>query len=265
MARTSRLVCLLLTVASATAASAQTAPLPAPYAPDDPGFLTRAAWALSVAPMASDDPQFSWSVRQRFDLDVAQYPRGRVNLFFDNEVVMGSERRAFDFNHGNIMFETSASARIGGVDASVVFHHVSRHLIDREAGRVAAWHTVAARVERPFTIDRTTVAVAAEYHRVVQHTFVDYAWTSQLTLRADSPFDNGVRFFGSASGGFIGVDGTIPDRGRQAGGRLEAGVHLPGRRAGFELFAAYEHRIDGYPLGRVPVSWVEGGFRFASK
>ena len=271
MRAVAKLITTLAMLAWTSHASAQTAALPAPFSGGTSGFLARADWLLSVAPMASGDPVFAWSVRQRFDLDVAQYPRGRVNLFFDNEVVMGRERREFDFNHGNIMFETSASARMGGVDASFVFHHMSRHLIDRPVERVVAWHTVAGRVERPFAIGRAVVTPTAEYHRVVQHTYVDYKWLSQFTLRVDQPFDNRVRVFATVSGGFVGVDPAVLDdarkplnRDRQAGGRVEAGVHLPGQRAALDLFAAFERRVDGYPLARVPSSWFEAGFRLAS-
>jgi hypothetical protein len=263
---------IALVFASATQASAQTAPLPAPFSGDTNGFMTRGDWLLSVAPMASGDPVFAWSVRQRFDVDVAHYPRGRVNLFFDNEIVMGRERREFDFNHGNTMFESSASARVGGgVDASLVFHHVSRHLIDRPASNTVAWHTVAGRVERPFAIGRSVVTPTAEYHRVVQHTYVDYKWLSQFTLRLDQAFESRVRVFATVSGGLVGVDpaevdelGKALNRDRQAGGRVEAGVHIPGLKAALDLFAAFERRVDGYPLARVPSSWFEAGFRLAS-
>src|SRR5262245_60476129 len=168
--------------------SAQTAPLPAPFQPGPSGFLTRGDWLLSVAPMDSGDPRFSWSVRQRFDIDVARYPRGRVNLFFDNEIIMGSERRSFDFNHANTMFETSASGVLpGGVETSIVFHHVSRHLIDRPADRVVAWHTVAGRAEKTFALGKAALTATAEFDKIVQHTFVDYRWTDQFTARFEQP------------------------------------------------------------------------------
>ena len=267
-----KLIIPLGVFACATLASAQTAPLPAPMAAEEEnGFLTRGDWMLSVAPMASGDARFAWSVRQRYDLDVARYPRGRVNLFFDNEVVMGRERREFDFNHGNIMFETSASGRLAGVDLAVVFHHVSRHLIDRPVERVVAWHTLAGRVERPFEFGRTRVTPTAEIHRVVQHTYVDYKWLSQLTLRLEQRFDNAVRLFATGSAGMVGVDrATLDDarlplnRNRQGGGQVEAGVLIPGKKAALGLFAAFERRIDGYPLARVHSSWFEAGFRLAS-
>jgi len=259
-------------VAYAAGASAQTAPLPAPFQEGPSGFLTRGDWLLSVAPMKSGDPRFSWSVQQRFDIDVAHYPRGRVNLFFNNEIVMGSERRSFDFNHGDTMFETSASGIVpGGVEASLVFHHVSRHLIDRPADRVVAWHTVAGRAERTFAVGQASLTATAEYHKVVQHTFVDYRWTDQFTGRFEQPFPNRIRLFASVRGGTVGVDPLVLDdfgkplnRSRQNGGRVEGGVHVASTKAAIDLFAAWERRVDAYPLARVPLSWVEAGFRLSS-
>jgi hypothetical protein len=258
--------------ASTPHASAQTAPLPAPFAEGDNGFLTRGDWLLSVAPMSSGDPRFSWSVRQRFDVDVAHYPRGRVNLFFDNEIVMGSERRSFDFNHGNTMFETSASGVLpGGVEASLVFHHVSRHLIDRPADRVVAWHTVAGRVEKPLAIGRSTVTATAEFHRVVQHTYVDYQWLSQFTGRFEQPFANHVRVVRGRQRRHgrrrsVGARrlrqaaqprpavwgagrGRCASAVRQSGARSVSGLRTPRRRL---------------PAGARPLSWVEAGFRLSS-
>jgi hypothetical protein len=243
---------------------AQTAPLPALTTDESTGFLTRAAWLLSAAPLSSEDPRFAWSMRSRVDVDLARHPRGRVNLLFEDELVLGRERREFDFNQGSVILETSASVRLASIETSLVFHHVSRHLIDRPAGRVVAWHTVGGRAVRPFVVGRATVAPSVEYHGVVQHTFVDYDWTSQVSLRIDRPFAGERRLFAVASGGFIGVDGTA-DRGRQNGHRVEAGVHLPGRRAALDLFAAHERRIDGYPFELGPQSWLEVGFRLSSK
>src|SRR5262245_46725168 len=259
-------------LACASRVFAQTAPLPAPFQEGPNGFLTRGDWLLSVAPISSDDPRFSWSVRQRFDIDVAHYPRGRVNLFFDNEIVMGSERRSFDFNHGNTMFETLASGILPGkVEASIVFHHVSRHLIDRPADRVVAWHTVAGRAERTFALGQALLTATAEYQKVVQRTFVDYRWVDQFTGRFEQPFPNRIRLFASVRGGTVGVDPLVLDdfgkplnRSNQNGARVEGGVHVPSTKAALDLYAAWERRVDAYPLARVSLSWFEAGFRLAS-
>jgi hypothetical protein len=63
----------------------------------------------------------------------------------------------------------------------------------------------------------------------------------------------------------VGVDRPVLGRTAQNGGRIEGGVHLPGQRALFDLFAAHERRVDGYPTSREPSSWLEFGFRLVTR
>ena len=215
--------------------------------------------------MQTDDPRFSLVQRSRADLDLFSFRKGRVNFLVDTELVMGSERRAFDLNHTNVIFEASTSYGLGPIDVAAVARHVSRHVVDREFDRVPAWHTIGARAAHVFLSRQATIDISLEYGRVVQHTFVDYAWTSQLTLRLDRTIRSGTHVFASGSGGFVGVDGAVLNRGRQAGGRVESGVHVVRERASADLFAAYERRVDGYPTSREPSSWLEFGFRLGAR
>src|SRR5438132_13277773 len=140
-------------------AAGQTAPLPAAWSGDATGFLTRAAWLFSIAGMQSGDVRFSEVARSRADVDVGAYAKGRVIFLFDAEFVMGSERRAFDLNHENITFETSASYRIAPFEVAAVGRHVSRHLVDRPFDvSVVAWHTLGGRAEGVFGGRQTRVA-----------------------------------------------------------------------------------------------------------
>src|SRR6266496_4320336 len=143
-----RLLISALLLARAPCAFAQTEPRPAASTSASTGLLTRSAFSVTVAGMETNDPRFSLTERGRADLDLVGYRRGRINFFIDMELVMGSERRAFDLNQANIVFETSASYRVRGIDIGGVVHHVSRHVVDREFDRVTAWHTVGARIER---------------------------------------------------------------------------------------------------------------------
>jgi len=104
----------------------------------------------------------------------------------------------------------------------VVAHHDSRHVVDREFDAVAAWNTVGVRAGHLFRARQSTVDVSVEYGRVVQHTFVDYTWTSQLTVRLDRALRPDAHVFPSGRSGFVGVDHTLPNRGAQSGGRAEA-------------------------------------------
>jgi hypothetical protein len=252
-------------LAFAPRAFAQTEPRPGPPIPESKGLMTRAAFLVTVAGMETDDPRFSLVERSRADLDLAAYRRGRINFFIDTELVMGSERRAFDLNQANIIFETSASYRVGQFDIAGVVHHVSRHVVDREFDRVPAWHTIGPRIERTFVTPNSSTDIMADYGYVVQHTFVDYAWTSQITLRFDRRVGRGAHLFATGRTGWVGVDRPVLGRGTQNGSRIEGGVHLPGQRALFDLFAAHERRVDGYPTSREPSSWLEFGFRLGTR
>jgi hypothetical protein len=246
-------------------AFAQTAPVPGVSTGEPTGFLGRSAFFVSVAGMQTDDPRFSLVQRSRADLDLFSYREGRVNILIDTELVMGSERRAFDLNHANVIVETSSSYRLGPIDVAAVVHHHSRHVVDREFDRVPAWHTVAARAEHLFLTQQSIIDVSLEYGRVVQHTFVDYTWTSQLTIRLDRTLRPDAHVFASGSGGLVGVDRVVLNRDRQTGARAEGGVHFVAEHGAVDLFAAYERRVDGYPTSREPSSWFEFGFRLGTR
>jgi len=258
---TTRLLAIGFLFAFVPRAFAQTAPVPGNPAGDPAGFLSRTAFFVALARMQTNDPRFSWVQRGRADLDLFSYRKGRVNLLINTELAMGSERRAFDLNHANVIFETSSSYRLGPIDLAAVVHHVSRHVVDREFDRVPAWHTVGVRAGHLFPTRTSTVDVSLEYGRVVQHTFVDYTWTSQATIRLDRTLRPAARAFVIASGGLVGVDRAILNRGRQAGARAEGGVHFSAKGGVVDLFAAYERRVDGHPTSRQPSSWFEFGFR----
>ena len=251
--------------AAVTGAFAQTAPLPEISTGGDSGWLKRSALFVSFAGMQVDDPRFSWVQRGRGDFDLFRYRQGRVNLLFDTELVMGSERRALDLNHVNVIIETSSSYRLGPIDLSLVLHHESRHVVDRESGVVPAWNTVGARAGHMFVRAPATIDVNVEYDRVVQHTFVDYTWTSQLTIRVDRTLRPQAHFFAAASTGRVGVDRAARMRGPQTGVRAEGGVHVAAERAGVDFFAAYERRVDGFPTSREPSSWLELGVRLDAR
>jgi hypothetical protein len=257
-------VALGFLLAPVSGVSAQTAPVPGNATGAPTGFLSRSAFTVSFAGMQNEDPRFSVVQRGNADLDLFSYRKGRVNFLIETELVMGSERRAFDLNHANVIFETSSSYRLGPIDVAAVVHHVSRHVVDREFDRVPAWHTVGARATHLLVMPGLTFDVSLAYGRVVQHTFVDYTWTSQLTARVDRTLRSGVHVFASGGGGLVGVDRTVLERRPQTGARAEGGLHFAAARGAVDLFAAYERLVDGHPTSRRPSSWFEFGFRLGA-
>ena len=70
--------------------------------------------------MVTPDRRFKWEGRVAFDLDLIAYRRGRLNFTGVYDAVLGDERREFDLNHGNYVFEMSASRRVQSVELAAV-------------------------------------------------------------------------------------------------------------------------------------------------
>lgn len=251
---------------TASAVRAQT-PAPQPSAPAaiTPGLLTRTGVSIGLAHLTSSDPRFNWAARFHGDIDVADYGRGRINLFGEYEAVFGSERRVFDMNHENYTIDVSTTYRAGAAEFFGVLHHVSRHLADRQNDRAVAWNSVGLAAQRTFAKGATAARARFDVAYVLQHTYVDYTWTAWLTVEADRKMGSRALAYAKANGGFQGVDRAIAKRDRLCGARLEAGAHIIGLAGGVDLYLSYERRIDAYPLSYQRGRWVEWGFRLGTR
>jgi hypothetical protein len=257
------IIIVLLFAGSAAAQLPQPVVSPPTASPD---FLTRYDFQLSAAALGVDDQRFSWDTHFGGSLDVADYVVGRAAVRIDYEAVLGDEYRLFDPNQGNYTLEASSSGRIGEHTEVVgVFHHVSRHLSDRPKREAIAWNVAGARILHRLAVGTTTVDVDLEGGAIVQHSTVDYNWTSELNLIVRRPVNDRLGMFAQGSGQLFGVDRSVSDRGRQAGGFGEVGVRINGRAGAVELFAGFEHRVDAYPIGFESKHWALAGFRLLSR
>lgn len=270
MRRAAVAACLFLTLAAGASAQYTEPPTFAP-APASPDFLTRYDFHLSAAKLAPStpdnlpDPRFVWDTHFGGDLDVVDYVTGRLSMLVDYEAVLGDAIRAFDPNQGNYTLEASSSVRVNGTEIAGVFHHVSRHLGDRAKLFPIAWNVLGVRVMRRVEVAGATADVTVGAGRVVQHSTVDYKWTGELDLLVRRPINQRVGLFARGTGeGFL-IDSTLSNRGRQMGGKAEAGVRLNGPRGAVELFAGYERRIDADPLVFQPQRWALAGFRLLAR
>jgi hypothetical protein len=256
-----------LTLMAAALAAAQQPPQPVvSETPPAPEFISRYDFHLSANAIAINDPRFSWDTHFGGSLDLVDYILGRAGIVADYEAVLGDEFRLFDPNQGNYTLEASASGRVGASTEAVgFFHHVSRHLSDRPKRPAIAWNVLGARVLHQAAIRGTRIDVDLEGGKVVQHAYVDYDWTAGLHLQASRPVANRLRVFGRARAEWFGVTGEVLGRGRQAGGAVEAGLHVKGGAGALELFAGFERRVDADPFDRQPQNWAIAGFRLLSR
>jgi hypothetical protein len=263
--------CFALTFAAVAAAQPQMVVVPAPSSPD---FLSRYDFHLSATSLITsqsstqtvEDQRFAWDMRFGGSLDAIDYVAGRAGIVIDYQAILGSEYRAFDPNQGNYTLEGFATARVN--DATEVvgfFHHVSRHLSDRPKRLAVAWNQLGARILHRVTIGTMTFDADLEGSRTIQHSYVDYTWLGELNLLVRRPLGPRAGLFAHGSGQVFAVDGSVPGRGTQTGGLVEAGVRVNGGAGALELFAGVEKRVDADPLDRQPQHWVLAGFRLLGR
>lgn len=233
------------------------------------GFLSRADFYLAWSKVITPDPRFSSQARIGVETDLVDYRTGRITFGVDYEAFLGSERRGWDLNQGIYHFEMAASRRIGNAELSVLFGHVSRHLVDRENVPSISWNSVGARARSRWTFGEGATAIDGriEIARAMQQAVVDYSWLSeaQVSVRHSPASWRRAGVFANASGTVIGTRREMYGRPRICGGRLEGGVRVNGDRAAIEAFIGYERRPDAYPVERFRVRMWTAGMRFVSR
>jgi len=156
-------------------------------------------------------------------------------------------------------------ARVGDrSEVGALFHHVSRHLSDRANRLAIAMNVAEARVLRHVNVGKATLALRADGGPIVARAYVDYTWMAVGEALLRQPLTPHAALFGRARAEIYGVDHTIAGRSRQQGGRVEAGVRLPGARGALELFGGYERVVDADPLDRQPMRCAFAGFRIVN-
>jgi hypothetical protein len=264
--------CLVLLRAAGAAAQP---PLPQPVvttAPSEPEFLPRYDFHLNaerlITSLPDTDQRFSWDTHFGGSLDLADFVVARAGVLLDYEAVLGSEYRPFDPNQGNYILEGYVMGRLGGdTEVGGLFHHESRHLSDRYKPKdlPVAWNELGARILHRITLGSATVDADLEGGYAVEHAYVDYTWIGSADVLVRKPLNDGVGVFAHGSGQFFAVDGTVPNRGTQTGGLVEAGVRLNGKAGAIELFVGLEKRVDADPLDRQSQHWGVAGFRLLSR
>ena len=240
--------------------------MPLPAGESQEGWLTGFRFYLNTARLAPAEEQFSWDANIGGDMDIWDYGTGRVNLLTNYNVVMGSELQAFDPNQGNYTFDIWGTVRLGTrTEIGALFHHVSRHLGDREKRSPIDWNMVGVQVLHRRSRGKLNIDAWGRLVGATKRSGVDYR--QELVGRADVRYSIRPRItaIGTASFAVVGVARDLLDRGTQWAGRSEGGVRLTREGATLDLFIAVDRRIDADPLQPGARTWALFGFRVASK
>lgn len=228
-------------------------------------WLTAYHFHLAAASIRTADPRFDWDAHLGGDVDVLDYGAGRVNVLADYGVVIGSEFRTIDPNQGAYHLEVSSSLRSGNSEFQAVFRHVSRHLSDRANRTAVAWNLVGLAATARYAAGSTDMTVTIEGGKAVQAAFVDYTWQFATRVAAECRISSSVSLIARGEVVPTLVNQSIAGRSTQTAGTVEAGVRLSGKGAAVELFAAWERRLDPYPLERGIGTWALLGLRLVNR
>ncbi len=229
--------------------------------PSSPAFLPRYDFHLTAAALSHDDQRFSWDTHFGGDFDLVNYRYGRTSFLANYQALTGSEYRPFDPYQGNYTLEAATSVRAGPTELVVVFNHVSRHFGDRANRIGVAMNSLGGRLMQRVERDPTALDIRIDLRKVIAQAYVDYTWIGDADLTVHRQVSALATIYARAYGEVYVVDRPIAGRGRQAGGRAEAGVRLLGGAGSVELFAGYERMVDADPLDRIPRQWAFAGFR----
>jgi hypothetical protein len=230
-----------------------------------PGFISRYAVFASAEALAESGSSFDWDADIGVGVDFVDYGRGRVNIFFNYEMVLGSELQPFDPRQGNYTFDLLATLRRESTEFGLLFRHVSRHYGDRAKDFGIAWNDLGVQVvevrrQSPWLLRARGFALAT-----VARGFVDYG--------GDLGGDVAIRRSLSPRLGLIGSAGAHArltrasrfDRGTQVGARLEVGIRVQGEAGAVEIVLGGERRVDADALELTPRQWLFAGARIVTK
>ena len=253
----------------ATAQSIQLAPLENTQAPADIPegslvFLPSYHFHLNMAHLSSDSPRYNWEANYGGELGIMAYGRTQLTFVANYQAVLGEEFHPFDPNQGNYLIDGVLSTRIRGFYVAGVFHHLSRHLADREKEPPVDWNMMGGRVGTQFTRGGTDVEARFDLLGSILKTNVDYAWEMHTGVRVHHRFYGTLGLIGGAQLRYVGTTDQF-NRSNQAGGRGEGGFRVSGRAATVELYLAFERVIDPYPTERGAATFASVGMRLLNR
>ena len=163
----------------------------------------------------------------------------------DVETIIGDTLRAFDANQASYHLEAGVRHRAGRATATVFFHHVSRHYVDRAKTQAVDWNILGARVAWPARSGPRPVHVTASLGHTTLASLVGYRWEATAEVDAEPSRIGSAALFGRAGVRLVTVERSPQfDRGSFADASVEGGARFTREGRTLDLFAGVERRND---------------------
>ena len=252
-----------------SAAPAQTSSSMSMSRPTSPefGFLTSYRFHLNALRLLGSDETFVWDTDVGADLDLFDFRSIRGNVLQVFEGIVGEEIRPIDPNQLNYTIDLSVWWRPGDKlgELGATFHHVSRHLSDRDKTIAIAWNLLGLQYVNRSQLGSWNLDFGGRGLWKVQRSFVDYAGEIGGYVDVARPLAQRTSLTLGGEVTVVPVTQVWRNRDTLMGSKIEAGLRFRGGRGVGELFVARERRIDADPFDVHPTTFTMVGFRFLSR
>lgn len=220
--------------------------LPRSAAAESTALLPGISVRLKAARYSSNAEEFRWTGWVGAGAGLARVEGVTAYLTGDVETVVGSEQAAFDARQANYTIELGASRRLGRVTASVLFHHVSRHVLGRPKEQAVDWNIVGVRASTHRRKGRSLpFRISAGIGHTTQVSLVGYRWEMTGRVEADLVRRRwGTAYLLSDARAVTTTRTEAFPRSGFVDVAVEGGLRWSGRAGSLGAFLAYEHRND---------------------
>ena len=163
----------------------------------------------------------------------------------DVETIIGNTVRAFDATQANYHLEAGIRQRAGRGTATLFFHHVSRHYVDRPKGPAVDWNLLGVRLAWPVRPGSRPLRATVSLGHTTLASLVGYRWEAIAEVDAEPARVGSAALFARASVRLVTVEeNPVLDRGTFADARAEGGTRWSRDGRTLDVFAAVERRND---------------------
>lgn len=213
---------------------------------DDAKFLPFMGPRLEAARYSPANADFAWVGWIGANVDLVE--KGKWSVYFDPyvETILGHRVRSFEAVQANYSLAVGFRRDVGRGRLGTFFHHVSRHVQDRDKYQAVDWNFLGLAWDSPWPTSwdrRGGYSVSAGFTTLSSG--VDYDWEGRAAVDIDVLRKESRALFILADVRYVGANPSLGfPRGSFADFRAEAGYRVFQASSQLALFAAYEHRND---------------------
>ena len=208
-------------------------------------LLSEVAVHLRAARYAPARPDLHWQGWIGAGAEVIRVRSTAAYFTADVETIIGNTLRAFEANQANYHLEAGLRQHTGRGTATLFFHHVSRHYVDRPKTQAVDWNLVGARVAWPIRSGTRPARAIASLAHTTLDSLVGYRWEATGEVDAEPMRVGPAALFARVNLRAVTVsESPRLGRGGFVDASLEGGARWSQDGRVLDLFAAVERRND---------------------